>query len=168
MSRSEQALRDDQGGFALVGVIAAAVFVFLTLATLSMTTMTSTRSASMERGAVSALAAADSGIDAALGAAISETCDPDGSSDEFGYSFEIHGGGIALQTPEAVGDYGVYAGCPKDGDRYMIIRAVGEGVTGQSLTVTHVYRWGDGSDEQLYSSGEPTQMPTLISRVEER
>ena len=142
-----------------VGLIASAIFFNLQAG------ITQT---SLAKSSIIARSAADSGHDVGLWKAIQRECDPEGADEEVGYTFELYRSNFLVQPPTATNSFGVSAGCPQDGDYFLVVKAVGMDDRGFETEVLSVYEWGDGTEETAFDA-EATErkMPTLISRIEE-
>lgn len=141
-----------------VGLIASAIFFNLQAG------ITQT---SMAKSSIIARSAADSGHDVGLWNAIQRECDPDGADEEVGYTFELYRSNFLVQPPTATNSFGVSAGCPEDGDYFLVVKAVGTDDRGFETEVLSVYEWGEGTEETAFDA-EATQraMPTLLTRSE--
>ena len=110
---------------------------------------------------------AESGNDMGLWSAVQRECEPEGESTEMGYSFELYRSDFLVQPPTATNSFGVSAGCPEDGDYFLVVKAVGTDDRGFETEVLSVYEWGDGTEETAFDA-DATQraMPKLITRSE--
>ena len=165
-ARSAFTLRDEEGG-ALVMVIVLMVAVGLIVSAIFFNLQAGITQTSMAKSSIIARSAAESGHDVGLWSAIQRECDAEGAYEEVGYSFELYRSNFLVQPPTATNSYGVSAGCPEDGDYFLVVKSVGTDTHGYATKVLSIYEWGDGTEETAFDA-DATQraMPTLMTRLE--
>lgn len=153
-------IESEEGG-ALVVVIGLALACFLSVSAVVTLTLADSRSIALSRDDTLALSSADSGLDAALASVLRGECDEADKSDNFGYSYEVFRSDWDLQKPTDADSYGVTAGCPEDGDLFLVIESTGN-AAGREKNVTTVYEWAAPFD----SEATERSVPQLLSRSE--
>ncbi len=150
-------------GAALASVVMLAAFVFIMIFSVAATSMVATDLTATSKHQVSAVMAAESGIDAAVYEATTGNCEATGTSADGQYSFEVFRS-ASNTDPMSVTAPSVEPGCPQNGDRYILVRSTGE-VNGSLKEVVASYRWtirGAGSgDGAIMSGGGNLNISTL-------
>lgn len=152
-------------GMALAGVVMLSAFVFIMCSSIAMTSMMSTNLTANNRSSLLVVSSADSGVDDAIVTASKGDCIPTYSNDELGYSYSVYRS-AADTAPTNTTDPGVSAGCPQDGDKYIVIRSQGTDYRGKQTEVVSTYQWiirSEGTvDGALVSGGGTMNLSRLI------
>lgn len=129
-----------EDGMALAGVVMLSAFCFIVVSSLAMTSMVSTQLTANNRSSVLTVSSAESGIDAAMVTTAKGDCIPEKTSAEFGYSYKVYRT-AEVAKPTGLSDPNVTAGCPVDGDQYVIIQSTGTDARGKDITIVSTYQW---------------------------
>ncbi|MEQ6896264.1 hypothetical protein [Microbacterium sp. KR10-403] len=141
-------------GVALLSVVMVSLVIFILLATIAGTVLSSTLTLANDRGTTAAVSKVDSGLDAALASAVMNRCVRHRESTEVGYSYNIYRS-ASDEKPTSVTAPGVMPGCPQTGDKYLVVEASTD--DGAHLTVVNSYLWVtrdlSGRDGAVVSGG---------------
>jgi cytoskeletal protein CcmA (bactofilin family) len=132
--------RKDESGMALLSTIGLMMFVFVVVVSLMMSTMISTQISTDTRTYENSVSSSDSAIDSAVQAATVGKCVANSTSSEYGYTYKVYRTASAT-APIKTADAGVSAGCPVNGDKYMLVEATGKNSRGKDTKVVAVYKW---------------------------
>jgi len=155
----------DEEGMALAGVVMLAAFVFIICSSIAMTSMMSTNLTANNRSSLLVVSSADSGVDDAIVTASKGDCVPTYSNESLGYTYEVYRS-AADTAPITTTDPGVSAGCPQNGDKFIVIHSKGTDYRGKETEVVSTYQWiirSEGSvDGALVSGGGTMNLSRLI------
>ncbi|MDQ1130929.1 hypothetical protein [Microbacterium sp. SORGH_AS_0888] len=158
----------DEEGAALLSVVILMVVMFVICASLQMTLVNAVQLTAMHRSSVTTLAAAESGTAVAVFSLTKGECKDTAVTGD-GFVYEVHRSASAT-IPSGLNDPSVSAGCPRDGDRYALIKSTGTDTYGKSMTVTQTYLWVNkvkGSNDGALTSGSGNVELSSLTIAEE-
>lgn len=145
LERLRKARNAGEEGMALAGVVMLSSFVFIAVVSIAMTSIVSSNLTANNRSALLTLSSADAGIDAAVlaastGSSTLGSCTQSKTSSQFGYTYSIYRS-ASTTPPTNTTDSGVSAGCPQNGDKYMLVKSSGTDYRGKATTIVSTYQW---------------------------
>lgn len=158
----------DEEGAALLSMVILMIVVFIICASLQMTLVNAAKLTAVHRSSVTTLASAESGTAAAVFNLTKGECTTTTVTGD-GFVYEVYRSASATM-PTGLDDPSVSVGCPRDDDRYAIIKSTGTDAYGKSMTVTQTYLWVNkikGSNDGALTSGSGNVELSSLTIAEE-